>query len=229
MTTPFDYDRNPERFRLATRVTRQHLTATHSLYDHLAELLVGVRVMRLLDIGCGEGALRAALPTQLQARLVGLDASATLLRAHPPPVVQANAAALPFPADVFDAAVAVNVLDHLPEPTVAIDQAHRVLVPGGIFIAATSSRHDSPELAHVWRPPPSSFDAEDAPGLVASVFGQVQVEPWDAPLVRLPDRDAIRDYLIARFVAPEAAVAAAKRVTTPVTITKRGAVIQARK
>jgi hypothetical protein len=45
--------------------------------------------------------------------------------------------------------VAVNVLDHLPEPTVAIDQAHRVLVPGGIFIAATRGRHDSPELAHV--------------------------------------------------------------------------------
>jgi hypothetical protein len=38
---------------------------------------------------------------------------------------------------------------------------------------------------------------------VASVFGQVQVERWDASLVRLPDRDAVRDYLIARFVALE--------------------------
>jgi SAM-dependent methyltransferase len=229
MTTPFDYDRDPERFRLATRVTEQHLTAARSLYDQLAEVLVGVRATRVLDIGCGEGALRAALPAQLQPRLVGLDASATMLRAHPPPVVQADAAALPFVAGVFDAAVAVNVLDHLPEPTVAIDQARRVLAPGGILVAATTSRHDSPELAHVWRPPPSSFDAEDAPGLVASVFGQVQVERWDAPLVRLPDRDAVRDYLIARFVAPQAAVAAAERVTTPVTITKRGAVIHARK
>jgi SAM-dependent methyltransferase len=229
MTTPFDYDRDPERFRLATRVTEQHLTAARSLYDQLAEVLVGVRATRVLDIGCGEGALRAALPAQLQPRLVGLDASATMLRAHPPPVVQADAAALPFVAGVFDAAVAVNVLDHLPDPTVAIDQARRVLAPGGILVAATTSRHDSPELAHVWRPPPSSFDAEDAPGLVASVFGQVQVERWDAPLVRLPDRDAVRDYLIARFVAPQAAVAAAERVTTPVTITKRGAVIHARK
>jgi SAM-dependent methyltransferase len=229
MTTPFDYDRNPERFRLATRVTEQHLTAAQSLYDQLAEVLVGVRATLVLDIGCGEGALRAALPAQLQPRLVGLDASATMLRAHPPPVVQADATALPFPADVFDAAVAINVLDHLAKPTVAIDQAHRILVPGGILLAATTSRHDSPELAHVWRPPPSSFDAEDAPELVASVFRQVQVERWDAPLVRLPDRNAVRDYLIARFVAPEAAVTAAERVTTPVTITKRGAVIHARK
>jgi SAM-dependent methyltransferase len=162
-------------------------------------------------------------------RLVGLDASGTMLGAHPPPVVQADAAALPFRAGVFDAAVAVNVLDHLSEPAVAIADAHRVLAPGGSFVAATASRRDSPELAHVWRPPSSSFDAEDAPGLVASVFGNVQVERWDAPLVRLPDRDAVRDYLIARFVPSEAAIAAAEQVTTPATITKRGALLYASK
>jgi hypothetical protein len=42
------------------------------------------------------------------------------------------------------------------------------------MLAATASRHDSPELAEAWQPPPASFDAENAPGLVASVFGQVQ-------------------------------------------------------
>jgi hypothetical protein len=125
--------------------------------------------------------------------------------------------------------VAVNVLDHLVDPVVAIAEAHRILTLGGILVAATASRHDSPELAHVWQPPPASFDAEDAPGLVALVFGQVRVQRWDAPLVRLPDSHAVRDYLIARFVAPELAAAAAEQVTTPVTITKRGAVIYARR
>jgi SAM-dependent methyltransferase len=229
MTTPFDYDRNPERFRLAARVTKQHLTMARSLHDHLAEVLVGVRAQRILDIGCGEGALGAALPPLLRSRLVGLDASGTMLRANPPPVVQADATALPFLADVFDAAVAVNVLDHLAEPTVAIGEAHRVLARGGILIVATASRRDSPELVEVWRPPPSSFDAEDGPGLVASVFGQVRVERWDAPLVRLPDTDAVRDYLIARFVAPKVAADAAERVATPLAVTKRGAVIYAGK
>ena len=84
-------------------------------------------------------------------------------------------------------------------------------------------------MAEVWRPPSSSFDAEDGPRLVASVFGQVRVEEWDAPLLRLPDTDAVRDYLIARFVAPEVAAAAAERVATPLVVTKRGAVIHARK
>jgi hypothetical protein len=36
MITPFDYDRDPERFRLAARVTQQHLLMAHSLYDQLA-------------------------------------------------------------------------------------------------------------------------------------------------------------------------------------------------
>jgi SAM-dependent methyltransferase len=128
-----------------------------------------------------------------------------------------------------DATAPVNVLDHLAEPTVAIGEAHRVLGRGGILIAATASRHDSPELAEVWQPPPSSFDAEDGPRLVASVFGQVRVERWDVLLVRLPDTDAVRDYLMARFVAPEAAAATAERVAAPLAVTKRGAVIYARK
>jgi SAM-dependent methyltransferase len=229
VTTPFDYDADPERFRLATRVTSRHLTAGRTLYELLAERLARAGPRRILDIGCGEGALRAALPAPLAARTVGLDASATMLGAHPPPVVRADATALPFVAGAFDAAVAVNVLDHLPEPTVAVAEAHRVLAAGGVLVAATASRHDSPELAAVWRPPPSGFDAEDGPGLVASVFGHVEVQRWDAPLLRLPDREAVRDYLVARFVAPEAAAAAAEQVTTPIAITKRGAVIHARR
>lgn len=119
--------------------------------------------------------------------------------------------------------MAVNVLDHLADPAAALGQARRALSPGGTFVAATASRSDSPELAHVWRPPLASFDAEDGPGLVASVFGQVQVERWDAPLVRLPDRAAVRDCLVARFVPHQAAVTAAEQVMIPGTITKRGA------
>jgi SAM-dependent methyltransferase len=115
-------------------------------------------------------------------------------------VIHADAAALPFLGEVFDAAVAVNVLDHLPDPTVAISEVNRILALKGSFLAATASRRDSPELAHVWRRLPTSFDAEDGPRLVASVSGQVQVERWDTPLVRLPDRDAVRDCLIAWFV-----------------------------
>lgn len=47
--------------------------------------------------------------------------------------------------------------------------------------------------------------------------------------MRLPDADSVRDYLIARFVALDDASAAAERVATPLALTKRGAVIYARR
>ena len=50
MTTPFDYDRDPERFRLATRVTRRHLT-TGSLYERLGGMLSDEDPERILDLG----------------------------------------------------------------------------------------------------------------------------------------------------------------------------------
>ena len=63
----------------------------------------------------------------------------------------------------------------------------------------------------------------------AAVFGAVDVDAWDAPLVRLPDRAAVRDYLIARFVPRDDAARRAEAVAVPVDVTKRGCVVYARR
>jgi hypothetical protein len=67
----------------------------------------------------------------------------------------------------------------------------------------TTSRHDSTELAHVWQPRPPRFDAKRRAPARRVRRRAGAGERWDAPLVRLPDRDAVRDYLIAPFVALE--------------------------
>ncbi|MFI6904030.1 class I SAM-dependent methyltransferase [Nonomuraea sp. NPDC050394] len=213
MSVPRDYDVNPRRFALGSRSP-----AARALYVRLAERLRPFA--RVLDVGCGDGNLRAESP-----QVVGLDGSMTMLRAHPAPRVLGEAAALPFRDGSFDAVTAVNMLYHLADPLLAIREARRVLRPGGLFVAVTPSRADSPELAGVWRPAATTFDAEEAPALVGEVFERVEVESWDAPLVTLGDRAAVRDYLVARFVGPADAEERASRVRTPLTLTKRGAYV----
>ncbi len=44
----------------------------------------------------------------------------------------------------------------------------------------------------------------------------------------LPDRQAVQDFLVARFVDPLAAADAARVVRIPLTVTKRGALVLAR-
>lgn len=219
-TADFDYDVNPERFRRGVRVTDRYATA--SLYEEVAGRLAALRAERILDVGCGEGALVAAVRSGL---VLGLDRSRTLLARFPGPAICAEAGALPIASGSMDAVVAINMLYHLTYPRVVVAEASRVLRPGGVFVAATVARSDSPELRGVWTPPASSFDAEEAGEIVRTVFPDAQEEWWDAPLVVLPDAAALTDYLAARYVPEERAAQAASGFTFPLSITKRGVLI----
>jgi SAM-dependent methyltransferase len=234
MPTPRDYDADPGRYRLGMRVAAAHTAPGVSLQARIVEHLVAAGGTTVLDAGCGDGALAAAAAAR-PLRVIGLDAAVPMVeaaRAHGS-VVRGDVAALPVADASVDAVVTVNVLDHLDRPAAALHEARRVLRPGGLFVAGTVARSDSPELAPFWHPAPGTFDSEEAPPIVAGVFGAVTVEAWDAPLVTLPDRDAVRDYLRARFVPPDEAGrlagAIAARGPLPLPVTKRGALLLARR
>lgn len=217
---PPDYDTDPDRWgsrdpswrlaadvheTVAARVSRRHPPC------------------RLLDVGSGRGRLREVLPAGWP--WVGIDSSPAQLRGERGrTVVLGDGARLPFPSATFGAVTALYVLYHLDDPTVAIAEARRVLVPGGLFFACTRSRTSDPELTDGY--PPTTFDAEDAPSLVAGVFGDdaVEVIGWDGPLLRLPDREAISRYLRTHHLP----ATVADRVTAPLTLTKRGCLVIAR-
>lgn len=96
---------------------------------------------RALDLGAGTGRLTLPLATA-GLRMVALDASRPMLAhlgqegppgAPPAPRVQADARALPLPAGACDAVVTVHLLHLLPDWPLALEQALRVLAPGGLL------------------------------------------------------------------------------------------------
>jgi SAM-dependent methyltransferase len=76
---PSDYDRDPERFRLARSVLRRHAPGA-DVHQWVAERLITEGLLPVLDVGCGEGELARHLP---EGGWVGVDSSATLLARAP--------------------------------------------------------------------------------------------------------------------------------------------------
>jgi 2-polyprenyl-6-hydroxyphenyl methylase/3-demethylubiquinone-9 3-methyltransferase len=104
---------------------------------------------RVLDAGCGGGLVARELAAA-GAEVVGVDRSLGSLgvarRALGPRSIgsfwpaQGRLERLPFAAGSFDAVVAADVLEHLPDLPAAVAELVRVLAPGGSFVFDTVNR-----------------------------------------------------------------------------------------
>jgi len=100
---------------------------------------------RVLDAGCGGGLVARELAAA-GAEVVGVDRSRGSLGVARRAVgtrfapAQGRLERLPFAAGAFDAVVAADVLEHLPDLPAAVAELARVLAPGGSFVFDTVNR-----------------------------------------------------------------------------------------
>jgi SAM-dependent methyltransferase len=225
---PNDYDSDPDRFLSAEKHPHD------DVHPYVAARFAAAGARTVLDVGGGNGRLARLLPG-LAVRCLLIDLSPTMLDLAPRPVARANGARLPVADASVDAVAALFTLYHYDDPLIPITEARRVLRPGGLFAACAANRDSDPELARVipgWGAA-STFDGEDAPAIVASVFAApgdvVRADPWDGPLVTLRSvPEAVACLRVYRLAEADAADAAA-RLDLPLTLTKRGCVIYATK
>jgi len=112
------------------------------LADQLTSLVGTTAGQRALDVGCGAGALTAALVDRLGATAVcAIDPSAAFVaatRARLPGVdVRLGAAeALPFDDASFDRVLACLVVHFMADPRQGLREMSRVAAPGGVVAAS---------------------------------------------------------------------------------------------
>jgi len=134
---------------------------------------------KLLDVGCGTGALVSQL-VQKGYRAVGVDPQNAKLAERKRgesslDLRRASAEDLPFSDEEFDAVIFADVLEHIEEGP-ALNEAFRVLAPGGILLLTV------PAFAKLW----SARDEEAghlrryAPADIRRLAGQ-----FDAAVVRV--------------------------------------------
>lgn len=129
------FDRLESRFRAILEEDDVRLRA-------VSESLRVVPGMRLLDVGCGKGRFARCFSDR-GAQVWGLDTSAAMLAsAFGFPRARASARRLPFANQSFDGAFAVEVFEHLDDPSidVAIAEMARVVRPGGRVVLVDKNR-----------------------------------------------------------------------------------------
>ena len=135
----------------AWRATRLGAT-TEYLEQRLVLGMMGeLSGTRVLDAGCGDGALLCAAASRA-AQATGLDPDPAMLRAARARAGAAGIEAdflegrvenLPFPDASFDVVVSITVLCFVPDAALAVREMARVLRPGGRLVLGELGRWNS--------------------------------------------------------------------------------------
>ena len=111
---------------------------------------------KVLDIGCGLGATLSCLSEEFSADVYGLDSAPAAVkkagaRLGKERVLCADAACLPFEDESFQLVLMECVLSLIPEHEKALQEACRVLAPGGRIVISGLTGPECDRLCHQGR------------------------------------------------------------------------------
>ena len=122
------------------RVTTPQGGFNPSFQRHRAEYRLSASLLRdgkVLDLGCGVGhSYRELAPRET----VGVDIDPGALAGQERETHVADMRALPFEAATFAAVVAIQSIEHVPDPERMLAEVARVLRPGGRAVIVTPNR-----------------------------------------------------------------------------------------
>lgn len=132
----------PTPWRAATgeRVSTAEGGFNPSFQRHRAEYRLAASLIgdgRTLDLGCGTGhSFRELAPRET----VGVDVAPAGLAGQPRETHVADMRRLPFARGSFQSVVAIQSIEHVPDPYSVLAEIARVLVPGGRAVLVTPNR-----------------------------------------------------------------------------------------
>jgi ubiquinone/menaquinone biosynthesis C-methylase UbiE len=172
--------------------------------EMLFEAVKEVAPTRVLEAGCGAGALSMRVQSELGAEVTAIDASERMVDLTRERGVEARVAdiqELPFEDGAFDCVAAGWVLYHIADRERAISECARVLRPGGRFVAATLADENMSDLWDFLGSPRErslSFSTANGAQQLAPYFARVEAREAEGVIAfRTPEE--MRQFVAANM------------------------------
>lgn len=138
-------------------IYKRAMKADRKIYDFMYDRIPEkVRDRDVLEIATGPGLLAKHIAPATRSMLATDYSYGMIAQArkgdHPENLrfEVADAMALPYEDDSFDAVLIANALHIVPDPVKALSEIDRVLCPGGLLIAPNFVEHKGTMISRVW-------------------------------------------------------------------------------
>jgi ubiquinone/menaquinone biosynthesis C-methylase UbiE len=157
--------------------------------------------LAVLDAGAGSGTFTnrlAALGFEVTSTDVTDEALEVLRTRVSGTVERADATSLPFAAGTFDAVVLAEVLEHVVDDDAALNEAARVVRPGGVLGVTVPRNPEWFSRSDQWAGHVRRYTRERLETLVAAAgFEVLTCLPWGFPIAALYHR-TVFEWIVAR-------------------------------